>query len=71
MGSVAPTVVRCVRTEEVLTSNRGAVDTARAAFATEIAPIDDIRSTANYRLRVAANLLEDFLMKLPTAADKW
>src|SRR2546428_8755216 len=45
VGSVAPTVVRCDQTEEVLTSDRGAVDTARAAFATEIAPIDDIRST--------------------------
>ncbi len=29
-----------------------------------IAPIDDIRSTAHYRMTVARNLLEDFL-KLP------
>jgi len=64
VGGVAPTVVRCDQTEEVLTSDRGAVDTARAAFTSEIAPIDDIRSTANYRLRVAANLLEDFLQIL-------
>jgi CO/xanthine dehydrogenase FAD-binding subunit len=28
---------------------------------TEIAPIDDIRSTAEYRRRVAANLLAQFL----------
>jgi xanthine dehydrogenase iron-sulfur cluster and FAD-binding subunit A len=27
---------------------------------TEIAPIDDIRSTAEYRRRVAANLLAEF-----------
>jgi len=27
---------------------------------TEIAPIDDLRSTAAYRRRVAANLLADF-----------
>jgi xanthine dehydrogenase iron-sulfur cluster and FAD-binding subunit A len=26
----------------------------------EIAPIDDVRSTAEYRRRVAANLLTDF-----------
>ena len=64
VGSVAPTVVRCVRTEEVLTSDRGAIEAARSAFAGEIAPIDDIRSTANYRLRVAANLLEDFLQTM-------
>ena len=28
----------------------------------DIAPIDDIRSTARYRLRVAQNLLEEFLL---------
>jgi CO/xanthine dehydrogenase FAD-binding subunit len=27
----------------------------------EMAPIDDIRSTAAYRARVAANLLQEFL----------
>jgi CO/xanthine dehydrogenase FAD-binding subunit len=30
----------------------------------EISPIDDIRSTANYRLQVAENLLVDFLTTL-------
>jgi CO/xanthine dehydrogenase FAD-binding subunit len=29
----------------------------------EIAPIDDVRSTAEYRRRVAANLLGDFWRK--------
>ena len=29
----------------------------------EIAPIHDIRSSANYRMRVAANLLEEFLFQ--------
>jgi CO/xanthine dehydrogenase FAD-binding subunit len=64
MGSVAPTVLRCVRTEAVLRGNRCDAETARAAqqeLARELAPIDDMRSTARYRLRVAQNLLEEFL----------
>jgi CO/xanthine dehydrogenase FAD-binding subunit len=64
VGSVAPTVVRCRRAEELLRDRRvdaGLIESARAALAAEIAPIDDVRSTADYRLRVAQNLLEDFL----------
>ena len=30
----------------------------------EIAPLDDIRSTARYRTQVSANLLEEFLVGL-------
>ncbi len=37
---------------------------ARAAFASEVKPIDDIRSTARYRTAVAANLLEEFIRQL-------
>ena len=37
---------------------------ARQALARDIAPIDDIRSTARYRLRVAENLLIQFLREL-------
>ncbi|MCA1615951.1 MAG: hypothetical protein LC800_17990 [Acidobacteria bacterium] len=64
LGSVAPTVVRCPRTEELLrdrTIDAHLIRDARASLASEIAPIDDVRSTADYRLRVAQNLLEDFL----------
>ncbi|MBA2732988.1 MAG: xanthine dehydrogenase family protein subunit M [Acidobacteria bacterium] len=67
LGSVAPTVVRCSGTEDVLRGQKVNVDTvsaARAELASEISPIDDIRSTSNYRLQVALNVLEDFLMKL-------
>jgi xanthine dehydrogenase small subunit len=59
LGSVAPTVVRAFRAEEVLASG-GSVAEAQAALADEIRPIDDLRSTAAYRRRVAANLLEQF-----------
>ena len=69
LGSVAPTVVRCVRTEGLLrdqTVDEKLIEAARAAIAEEIAPIDDVRSTAEYRLRVAQNLLEDFLSNVRT-----
>ena len=36
---------------------------ARAALAEEISPIDDFRSSARYRRRVALNLLEEFLQR--------
>jgi CO/xanthine dehydrogenase FAD-binding subunit len=58
-GSVAPTVVRVPRTEEALASG-ATIDEAAALLAAEIAPIDDIRSTAEYRRRVAGNLLRQF-----------
>jgi len=37
---------------------------AKETLSREISPIDDIRSTARYRLRVAQNLLEEFLSQL-------
>jgi CO/xanthine dehydrogenase FAD-binding subunit len=67
LGSVAPTVVRCTRTEETLrdrTPDEATIRDARAMLTSEIAPIDDMRSTAQYRARVAANLLADFLVNL-------
>jgi xanthine dehydrogenase small subunit len=36
-------------------------DAAAKALAQDIAPIDDIRSTGEYRLAVAENLLRQFL----------
>ncbi len=42
-------------------NDRVALQRALEALANECAPIDDIRSTARYRTRVAGNLLEDFV----------
>ena len=71
LGSVAPVPLRCIQTEDVLrgvTLDRSSILKARAALAGEIVPIDDIRSTKDYRLKVSLNLLEDFLLQLaPTA----
>ena len=69
VGSVAPTVVRCRRAEELLrdrTVDERLIEAALASLAEEIAPIDDVRSTAEYRLRVAQNLLGDFLSDVQT-----
>jgi CO/xanthine dehydrogenase FAD-binding subunit len=60
LGSVAPTVVRATQTEAALAAG-ASIEDAQRALAAEIAPIDDIRSTAEYRRRVAANLLERML----------
>ena len=67
VGSVAPIIVRCVQTEGTLRSrapDQQTIDTACATMLREISPIDDIRSTAKYRLQVAKNLLTDFLTAL-------
>jgi CO/xanthine dehydrogenase FAD-binding subunit len=62
-GSVAPTVVRCTHVEAALRDRipDGELAAVSAALALDIAPIDDLRSTARYRLRVAQNLLIQFL----------
>ena len=59
LGSVAPTVVRATRTEAALAAG-ASIEDAQETLVAEIAPIDDIRSTAEYRRRVAANLLARF-----------
>jgi xanthine dehydrogenase FAD-binding subunit len=69
LGSVSPTVVRCVQAESAIRGRRldDGMAAARDALAHDIAPIDDVRSTARYRLRVARNLLIQFLEGLSPA----
>lgn len=67
LGSVAPMPIRCLKTESVLARrylDRGAIEDAKTSIAAEIAPIDDIRSNAEYRRRVTVNLLQEFLESL-------
>ena len=59
IGSVAATTVRLPRTEAALAAG-GGIDEACNVLQSEITPIDDIRSTGNYRRTVAANLLRRF-----------
>jgi xanthine dehydrogenase iron-sulfur cluster and FAD-binding subunit A len=68
LGSVAPTVLRASETENFLrgqTVTPALLRAAQEALAREIAPIDDLRSTARYRRRVAQNLLAEFCESLP------
>ncbi|MGH7314185.1 MAG: FAD binding domain-containing protein [Candidatus Rokuibacteriota bacterium] len=64
LGAVAPTVVLARQTAACLSGRRPTdIDrvAARETLEAEIAPIDDFRSSAWYRRRVAGNLLEQFL----------
>ncbi|MDP3909073.1 MAG: hypothetical protein Q8Q14_01670, partial [Gemmatimonadales bacterium] len=59
VGSVAEVPLRAPAAEAALA--RGDGDGAVAAIATDIRPIDDVRSTAAYRLAVTQNVLRDLL----------
>jgi CO/xanthine dehydrogenase FAD-binding subunit len=64
LGSVAATPVRATRTEAALDEHhpvRDTADSAVAALEGEIHPIDDVRSTADYRTRVAGRVLRRLL----------
>jgi CO/xanthine dehydrogenase FAD-binding subunit len=70
LGSIAPVPLRCVRTEDVLRGQeigQAMIASGKETLAREIAPIDDIRSTKNYRLRISQNLLVDFLENIAFA----
>ena len=67
LASVAPMPLRCIETEAILTGrrlDRTVIEQAKAKIATEISPISDIRSTRDYRRRITANLLGEFLEPL-------
>jgi CO/xanthine dehydrogenase FAD-binding subunit len=63
-GSVAPVTLRARGAETALVNAAPSLavrESARDALGRDIAPIDDIRSTRDYRLAVAGNLLDRFL----------
>jgi CO/xanthine dehydrogenase FAD-binding subunit len=64
LGSVAPTPVRVPTTEGVLEGsapNEVVADRAARVLVEEIEPIDDVRSTADYRRSVSARILHRLL----------
>jgi len=64
LGSVAPTPIRALQTEAVLEGAAARETTAGHAaqmLSAEISPIDDVRSTADYRRLVAARVLHRML----------
>lgn len=67
MGSVAPVPLRLIETERIAKGkqiNPQLIHLARTTAASEIRPIDDIRSTLGYRQAVAGNLVAEFLEHL-------
>ena len=67
LGSVAPIPIRCPQTEDALLGqviDTATLNAARAALTNDISPIDDLRSTRDYRLTVSLNLLADFVRNL-------
>src|ERR1043165_744631 len=67
LGSVAPIPLRCPKTEAALINQQlsdDAIADGMNVLAAEISPIDDLRSTKNYRLQVSRNLPTDFLPQL-------
>jgi CO/xanthine dehydrogenase FAD-binding subunit len=66
INSVAPMVIRCRRAEDAVRGralDQAAIQAAASALSADIAPIDDLRSTARYRGRVAQRLLEECLSR--------
>ena len=71
-ASLAPFPARMAQTEASLAGQKitaKAIESARKAVLGEAQPIDDIRSTAQYRKAVGANLLEEFLRELGREAE--
>ena len=67
LGSVAPIPLRCRQTESSLINQQiddRTLAKATQTLATEISPIDDVRSTKDYRFQVSLNLLKDFILRL-------
>jgi len=73
LGSVAPVPLRLTRTEFLLVGKKAEpalVRLAKQTVAQQIRPVSDIRSTAQYRAAVAANLVEEFVEELCALAGR-
>ena len=67
VGAVADRTIRALATEKAIVgqpANEATALLARKALASEITPIDDLRSKAAYRLGVAENLVARFVLSL-------
>jgi xanthine dehydrogenase small subunit len=63
-GSVAPTVVRAQNLETYAAMGGRDAEEAQRLALSDVKPIDDVRSTAEYRRRVVANLVADWIGNL-------
>jgi CO/xanthine dehydrogenase FAD-binding subunit len=67
VGCAAPVPIRAPKTEALVSGKRVTpelIEEARRTLAAEVSPIDDLRSTAVYRRKVAGNLIAQFLAGL-------
>jgi len=67
IGAVAPTVLRLPVTEGLLegaTPGGDLVERVRQQVMAEVVPIDDVRSTADYRRQVSGNIVARFVSEL-------
>jgi CO/xanthine dehydrogenase FAD-binding subunit len=67
VGSVAPTVIRALQTERLLSGaalTPTLIEEACRLIAREITPITDLRSTEHYRRTVTGNVLGKFLRQI-------
>ena len=65
LGSVAPTVIRATEAEKALLGGgHEGLLRAREAVKEEVKPIDDLRSSREYRREMAAVLLERAVRKV-------
>jgi len=67
-GSVAPTVVRARALEDYVAKGGRDRDEATRCVFEDVVPIDDVRSTAEYRRRVVGNLVASWLAGLDKPA---
>src|SRR5271168_643548 len=73
LGSVAPVPIRLRKLEAALSGNACVAISGqelRRLVAEEIAPIADIRSTAEYRRAVAGNLMAEFVEQLCSSEER-
>ncbi len=70
-GGLAAVVKRAATAEAVLRGqpwSAASLAAAQAALASDFTPLDDMRASARYRLRVAQNLLQRFWLETPADA---
>jgi CO/xanthine dehydrogenase FAD-binding subunit len=73
VGSVAPVPLRLTATERIVNGKRidaRLVELARITAASEVRPIDDVRSSARYRAAVVGNLVVEYLEQLGASGTK-
>jgi xanthine dehydrogenase small subunit len=65
-GGLAATIKRATKCESVLLGaewNESSIESAKQALAEDFSPIDDMRASADYRLRATQNLLQRFYLE--------